>query len=79
MTNKGSPTLNADGTLTHDGIKACQLMKIDPEALKVVTAQDLINEGVEAHLAAVRVEHLAEKRLKRIEMLDNTIKSGMLT
>ena len=41
--NKGSSTLNADGTLTADGFKACKLMKIDPEALKVVTTQDLVN------------------------------------
>jgi len=36
--NKGSPTLNSDGTVTNDGLKACQLMKIDPQSLRVVTA-----------------------------------------
>ena len=53
-------------------------MKIDPESLKVVTTQDLIDQGVEPHLASIRVEHLTEKRLKRLDMLDNTIRSGML-
>ena len=53
-------------------------MKIDPKVLKPVTEQDLIDEGLQQHIAAVRAEHLAEKRMKRIEMIENTIRSGML-
>lgn len=53
-------------------------MKIDPKVLRPVTEQDLIDEGFEPHIAAVRAEHLAEKRVKRIEMIENTIRSGML-
>ena len=53
-------------------------MQIDPKTLKVVTEQDLVNGGVDQHIAAVRAEHLMEKIAKRLEMLENTIRSGML-
>ena len=53
-------------------------MQIDPKCLKAVTEQDLIREGAEPHIAKVRAEHLHETRAKRIETLENTIKSGML-
>ena len=53
-------------------------MQIDPKTLKVVTEQDLVNGGIDQHIAAVRAEHLMEKRAKRLEMLENTIRSGML-
>jgi hypothetical protein len=33
---------------------------------------------LEPHIAKVRAEHLLEKRQQRIEMLENTIRSGML-
>ena len=54
-------------------------MQIDPKTLKVVTVQDLVKDGIDPHIAAVRAEHLMEKRSKRLEMLENTIKSGMLS
>jgi hypothetical protein len=53
-------------------------MQIPPETLKVVTEQELVAQGLEPHIAKVRVEHLLEKRQQRIEMLENTIRSGML-
>lgn len=64
--------------MTQEAIKACQMMQIDPKSLKLVTEQDLINQGIEEHIAAVRVEHIQEKRIKRIKMIENTIRSGML-
>ena len=54
------------------------MMQVDPGSLKIVTEQDLVNEGLEPHIAKVRIEHLQEKRQQRIEMLENTIRSGML-
>jgi hypothetical protein len=54
------------------------LMQIDPATLRQVTKQELVQAGIEEHIAMVRVEHLTEKRQKRIEMLENTIRSGML-
>ena len=53
-------------------------MQVEPESLKVVTEQELLNQGVEPHIAKVRIEHLLEKRQQRVEMLENTIRSGML-
>lgn len=44
----------------------------------MVTEKDLMNKGIEQHIAAVRAEHMADKRIKRIDMIENTIKSGML-
>ena len=54
------------------------MMQVDPESLKVVTEQELVDLGLEPHIARVRIEHLHEKRQQRIEMLENTIRSGML-
>lgn len=73
-----SLVFNADGSLTSDGKKACELMKIKPEQLKAITEEDLIKQGVPDHIAKVRVEHLQEKRLHRLEMLENTIREGIL-
>lgn len=53
-------------------------MQIDPKSLKLVSEQDLINQGVEEHIAQVRVQHIHEKRIKRIAIIENTIRSGML-
>lgn len=53
-------------------------MQIDPKSLKPVTEQDLITQGVEDHIAAVRCQHLNEKRLKKIDMIESTIRSGLL-
>lgn len=44
----------------------------------MVSEQDLIDDGLEAHIAKVRAGHLLDKRQQRIEMLENTIRSGML-
>lgn len=57
---------NADGSLTSDGKKACELMKIKPEQLKAITEDELKKQGVEEHIAKVRVKHLQEKRLHRL-------------
>jgi len=38
-------------------------MKIEPDQLKAVTEQDLKNQGIQEHIAKVRVEHMQEKRL----------------
>ena len=65
--------------MTHDGQKACTLMHVDPKTLKVVTEAELIQQGLEPHIAKVRADHFYEKRNKRITMLENTIKSGMLS
>lgn len=53
-------------------------MQIAPENLVISTEADLIAEGLEPHIAKVRAEHLLEKRQQRVEMLENTIRSGML-
>ena len=37
-------------------------MQIDPKTIKVVTEADLVRDGVEPHIAAVRAEHLMDKR-----------------
>ena len=71
--SKNNLIFNADGSFTTEGRQACQLMQIDPKTLKVVTEQDLVKDGIDPHIAAVRAEHLMEKRSKRLEMLENTI------
>ena len=48
---KISPTFNPDGSISNDGYKACELMKIEPESLKVITIQDLVKDGIEPHIA----------------------------
>ena len=53
-------------------------MQVEPESLKIVTEQELLSQGCEPHIAKVRMEHLLEKRQQRVEMLENTIRSGML-
>lgn len=52
-------------------------MKIKPEQLKAITEEDLIKQGLPEHIAKVRVEHLQEKRLHRLEMLESTIREGI--
>ena len=64
--SKNSLLFNSDGSLTHDGQKACSLMHVDPKTLKVVTEAELISQGLEAHIAKVRADHFHEKRTKRI-------------
>ena len=71
-------TFNPDGSLTSDALKACSLMQIDPKTLKPITEQDLTKEGMEPHIAKVRVEHLMQKRQKKVLMIENTIRSGLL-
>ena len=70
---------NPDGSLTADGLKACKVMKVSPEQLTVVSEDDLKRQGVPEHIAKVRVKHMAEKRSNRIYMLENCIRSGMIT
>ena len=38
----------------------------------------MIAEGADKHIAKVRLEHMLEKRMQKIDMLENTIRSGML-
>ena len=54
-------------------------MKVSPEQLTVVSEEDLTKQGVPTHIAEVRVKHMAEKRSNRIYMLENCIRSGMIT
>jgi hypothetical protein len=37
-----------------------------------------MNQGIEPHLAKVKAEHLNDKRLKKLSMLENSITSGLL-
>ena len=54
-------------------------MKVSPEQLTVVSEDDLKKQGVPEHIAKVRVKHMAEKRSNRMYMLENCIRSGMIT
>ena len=38
----------------------------------------MVEKGVKPHFAKVRYNHMSEKRGSRVEMLENTIESGML-
>lgn len=71
---------NLDGTLTTEALQACQLMQIDPKtvSIKPISEQELINQGIEPHLAKVKADHLNDKRLKKLAMLENSITSGLL-
>ena len=78
MMGKINSVFNQDGSLTNDALRACTAMKIDPELLKVVTQKELEDQGLAPSIAKVRTEHILEKRQKRIDMIENTIKSGIL-
>ena len=64
--------------MTSEAQRACVAMKIDPESIKQVTQKDLEDLGCSPSIAKVRVEHIQEKRQKRIENIENIIKSGIL-
>lgn len=69
---------SADGKLTTDAVKACNVMNIDPDTLAVVNEQDFIRQGVDEKIAKIRVKHLMEKRTSKLFMLENCIRSGMM-
>jgi hypothetical protein len=78
VTAQPSLLFSADGKLTPDAMKACNVMNIDPETLAIVNEQDFIRHGVDEKIAKIRVKHLMEKRTSKLFMLENCIRSGMM-
>ena len=73
---KGTIIFNIDGSLTSEAVKACKVMKIDPQSLIHVSEEDLKKQGVADNIAKIRVKHMTEKRMNRIFMLENCIRNG---
>ena len=55
-------------------------MSIDPKSvsIKPVSEQELINQGIDPHMAKIKAEHVNNKRVKKLGIIENSITSGLL-
>ena len=75
---------NADGSLTEDAKNACTVLKIDPSTLASRTLEQFKDpdgpsaQQVSDTIAKIRHQHYEEKRRAKLELLEHTIRNGIL-
>ena len=69
---------NSDGTLTDDAQLACALLKIDPETLKQRPIDYFADNSTSETIKQIRYQHYEEKRRGKIELIEGSLKSGLL-
>eukprot|EP00347_Sterkiella_histriomuscorum_P010768 403374992 len=69
---------NSDGSLNDEALNACKFLQIDPSTLVAKSIDQFQEKGISETIVQIRYQHYEEKRRAKIELIEKTIKNGVL-